>query len=547
MLKTILGLDLRVCAVKVVELRYGKEKSKVINWGMSEVPYELVDKHPEKEIAQAEALQKILAENRIRTKEAVLVLGGGDVLVKDYSMPIRSRGEAREAIRWKIRDEIGYPIEDAVIDFVALGPSSVEGETLFIASAAHKDTISRGLEIAREAGLKVVGAVPVPVALEHVFASELLKDAVVSMIYMGKRTTNMSFFKEGNLQFNREVPIGGEDITEAMTSILVSDAGKLELSHDQAEKIKRQYGIVTEEETQKVDIPMAQLMAVMRPALERIEDEILRTIEYYRGQIGDVPIQKIILTGGSAKTPHLPEFLSRGVGVEFEVTDPLKGLEVKEKIANKEALLVVAPQLSSALGVALSAFSEKPTVNLLPDEVKEKWKTLLRRHLNIREISIAYALILVLMYGYLLAQIFFTTARISDIKMRNDALRPKVTRLEEIERVVREEEGRRGIFKSIELTRIQIPEALEDISLSVTPSILLSEIKIVEAAREVRIKGMVFSKGGAAENILSKFMSNLAKSEGFAKVELVQAVKNGNYRYEAFDFELVGIVKKRER
>ena len=49
MAKTILGLDLRVCAVKVVEIRYGKEGARIINWGMSEVPYGLVDKHPEKE------------------------------------------------------------------------------------------------------------------------------------------------------------------------------------------------------------------------------------------------------------------------------------------------------------------------------------------------------------------------------------------------------------------------------------------------------------------------------------------------------------------
>ncbi|HTY13797.1 MAG TPA: type IV pilus assembly protein PilM [Candidatus Omnitrophota bacterium] len=544
--KSILGIDLRVCSVKVVEIKKGTKGYIIAGWGMEEVPIDLVDKHPEKEVAQARALQKIIAQNRIKTKEAVVVVGGSDVLVKKLSLPALSAGEAHEAIKWKIKDEISYPLEDAVVDFFPLRKVKGKDEVEYVAAVAHRETVTRVLDIMRMAQVKLLSIVPVPLAMKETFAEQMSSEEDVnSVIYIGRRTTNISFFKGRSFLFNREITLGGEDITKAMTSVVVSEEGRLELKFEEAEKIKTEYGIPIDLETYPKlgEIPLAHLQAVVRPALEKVEDELLRTLEYFKGQEGEVEIKKVILCGGSSRTPHLLEFLSSGLGLPFEYIDPIKDLIVDTRVKEKASLAAHSAQLAAALGAALSHYDKG--LNLLPEEIRDRWKLLVRKHSNPLELSIAIAVIMVCTYAFMFARTFYLKGQIDTVKDQINQLAPKLSRLEELEKAMREEEGRRGVFKTIELNRIKIPEVLEDISLNIPESIITNQISIVESSRSMVIKGTVFQKGDTAENILSKFIMELSSAPSFSNVELIQATKNDGYSYPAFDFEIDGQLKNR--
>lgn len=543
--ESILGIDLRVCSVKVVELKYSPQGYILTGWGMDEVSYDLAEKHPEREVAQAKALQNILSTNRIKTKEAVMVVGGGDVVVKRISMPALSHKEAYEAVKWKLKDEINFPLEAAVVSFVRTGksPSSGSAEQEYIAAVAHRDTVNRALEIAALVGLKLISVIPVPLALSEIYREEIAQE-VVSVIYMGRRTTNIGFFRDGILQFNREVPLGGEDITRAMTSLLVSEEGRLELKYDEAEKIKREHGIPLDISTypQLKNIPITHLQAVMRPALEKIQDEILRTIEYFKGQIGEVGIQKLFLTGGASKTPHFMEFLSSGLGLKMEAVDPLSKVTLDADLQGLTALKQSGQQLSAALGAAFSARTKG--LNLLPEEVRDRWKTLIRKHLNPVEISSVFTGLVLLLYLFIMWQTSSLQSNIKTVKGKIETLKPQLLRLEALERAMKEEEGRRGIFKSVELSRIKIPRVLMDLSLNLPRAILINGLNFSETEKKLRLTGTVFAVDGAPENILSNFILNLSTAPSFEKVELISAVKNTNYALEAYDFEVLGLIKR---
>lgn len=543
---TILGIDLRVTSVKVVEIKRGSKGFILNNWGMDEIPFELLDKHPDKEAAQAKIIQRILAVNRIQTREAVVLVGGPDVLVRQMSLPALSRGESREAIKWKMKDEIAYPLEEAVVDFIPLGkPVPGKAEIDFLAAAAHKETIHRVLEVGKLSGVSIRSIIPVPFAIKEVFSKEIAA-GITCLVYMGRRTTNISFFREGLLQLNREVPIGGEDITKAMTSVLVSEEGRLELKYDEAEKIKREYGIPVDLATYPKlgDIPISHLQAVVRPALEKIEDELLRTIEYYRSIAGDIKIEKVILTGGSSRTPHLLEFLSTGLGINFVTFDPLRDLIIDTRIREKGALTLAAPQVTGALGAALSYFTPR-NINLLPEEIRDRWKLFFKKHANPLELSILFVVLLALSYGLVFAQGYLVRSRIDSTKKAIEELKPKLTRLEELEKAVREEEGRMGIFKSIELNRVQLDAVMEDLSLNLPPAVLLTTLNFIEASRSANLSGIVFARGDTAENILSRFVLDLSRAPSFQKIELKQANRVEGYLMDAFTFEIAAQVKRK--
>lgn len=546
--KSVLGIDLRVCSVKVVELRKGTQGHVLTGWGMDEVPYDLVEKHPEKEVAQAKALQKIFAVNRIKTREAIMVIGGGDVIVKQVKMPLVSRNEAKEAIKWKMKDEITYALEEAIVDFVQVGkmlPGTTEVD--YLAAVAHKETVNRALDVAKMAGLRLASVIPVPLAVKEICLKQIMEggDSVVALIYMGRRTTNISFFKHGLLQLNREVPLGGEDITKAMTSLLVSEEGRLELKYDEAEKIKREYGIPIDISTYPKlgDIPITHLQAVVRPALEKIEDEILRTIEYYRGTAGEANIAKIIMTGGASNTPHLMEFLKLGLDIPFEPVNPLAEIIVDSRVREKGALTLASSQLSAALGGAVAYFGKG--VNLLPEEIREKWKLFLKKHSNPLEISLVFVVFMGLIYLLMLAQIGMLNGQISTVRKKIEELKPRLVRLEALELQRREEEGRRGIFQTIESTKIKIPAVMEDISLNLPEAVMLNSVVISEPTKQITLNGIVFAKGDSAENILSKFITNLSSAPSFEKVELVSATRADGFLFPAFSFDIVGVARKK--
>ncbi|KAF0134138.1 MAG: hypothetical protein FD145_894 [Candidatus Saganbacteria bacterium] len=544
--KSILGIDLRVCSVKVVEMLKGAKEYFISGWGMEELPPELADKHPEREVAQAKSLQKIMAVSRIKCREAIVVVGGADVLVKRINLPLLSHAEAREAIKWKIKDEITYPLENAVVDYIPISKIEGKDEFEFLTAVAQRETISRILEVLNLAKIRPVSIVPVALALAQTYREELTQDVIKAILYMGRKTINVGFFKGPKLLFNRDISIGGEDITKAMTSVVVSEEGKLELKFEEAEKIKLEYGIPVDLETfpKLGDIPIAQLQAVVRPALEKVEGEILRTLEYFKGQQGQVEVNKVIFCGGSSKTPHLMEFLSNGLGIKFEAIDPIKNIIVDSKAREKASLSIHASQLSAAIGAALSR--KVKGINLLPEEIRDRMKILIRKHSNPLEISVAFIVLLALVISSLFIQSFFLRTQINEVKNQINQIKPRLTRLEQLEKEVREEEGRKGIFKTIELNRIKIPEVLEDISFSLPEAVLLNEVAINELAKSIKIKGSAFQKGNTAENILSRFVLELSNANSFEKIELIQATKNDAFQIDAYDFEITGNIKRKK-
>src|SRR3989339_1702521 len=544
--KSILGIDIRVCSVKVVELKKGSSGWKVLNWGMEEIPYDLADKHPDKEINQAKVLKQILAANSFSSKEAIVVVGGNDVISKPVSMPRLSPEEMNEAVKWKIKDDISYHVEDAIVDFVALGKISPSGESDYLVSSASRFTIENVLQVIKDAGLQINSIITMPFALKALCLEYLSPDSVIPIVYFGRSSINISFFKGERLVLNREIPVGGGDNTKAMTAGLAFSEGRLELSFEEAEKIKREHGIPLDLETYpKLDkIPVAQLQAVVRPALEKIEDEFLRTIEYFKSQEGEILIQKILIMGGGSKTPNVLEFLSQRLGIPFERIENLSGLELAPGLTDKESFKFALPQLTAAIGAAM-VFSSR-TVNLLPLEIKDRKKILLKKYFKPVPIVSIIVIVLSLIYGLVYYLAYDAKRALESVDLKIAELKPRVARLEEVEKVMREEQGRRGIFKTIEFSRIEIPRVLEEISYNIPPSIMMESISFIEAKKEIRLSGISFDKGASSENVLSNFVLSLSNSPSFKKVELVNAVKNADFIYEALNFEISGVVGKRE-
>jgi type IV pilus assembly protein PilM len=522
--KTILGIDLRVAAVKVAEVEGGVLK----NFGMSEVPYELLDQHPQLEDAKVAALQKLLQENKIKTREAIVVLGGEESLLKIFSIPELVPAEAREAIKWKLTEELPYPIEEAIFDVCLMSKGGGLSEKVEYFTACMTNKLYREISyILSRAGLKLVGITVVPEALQELYRSELSREpkAITSIIYMGKRTTNISLFRGEIFEFNRELSIGGENLTRALAGLFVSPQGQKEISLEEAEKIKLKYGLPVDLETfPKLEgVPLNQLQANVRPTLEKIQSEIARTFEYYKGQTGERSIHKIILTGGASSTPHLKEFLSAGLGIPVTSPEPLPGLN---------------PQISVSLGAALTGTRR---INLLPEEIRFRRKILLQKFLRPPVLLSLFTGLLVLIYSFFYFQAFSLKGELNQINKKLTEFKPRLASLEAIEKTAREEEKRKQALKSYEQKGGRIPVILEEISRVIPESVTLNTLHL--SGNNLRLAGLVFKKDESAEAILSRFVLGLSLAKSLEEVRLISAAKNNTYTTETFNFEITARVK----
>jgi type IV pilus assembly protein PilM len=524
--KSILGIDLRVTSVKVVEIEKGAFK----NWGMTEVPHQLIDKHPQLEDAKADALRKIIQTNQIKSREAVAVVGGADTFVKVFTLSELPRGEIAEAIKWKFAEETPFPAEESLFDFYALPKSAAPTEKVDYAAACISRRLFLEVQyITRRAGLRLVGITVLPEALQELYREEITKteQKIISIIYLGKRTTNISIFRNGNFDFNRELSIGGENITLAMSGILVSPEGKVEVTPEQAEKIKTEHGVPINLETYPSlgNIPLTQLQAMVRPALEKIQTEISRTFEYYKGQTGEAAINRVILTGGSSLTPNLKEFLGEALGI------PVVTPEVVPKLH---------PRLSAALGAARTDLRR---LNLVPEEIKHRWKILGQKLTRPQVLLPSCIGLLALIYFSFWLQAAVLRNELANIQKKLEAHKPRLARLEAIQQASQEEEKIKLAFRSYEEKSTRLPLILEELSRFIPESAFLTRLNL--SPNEIHLFGTIFKKGDAAENILSRYVLALSRSPVFDDVQLVQATKNYDYTIEAFNFEIVAKVKER--
>jgi type IV pilus assembly protein PilM len=526
--RSILGIDLRVASVKLVEIDRKDQGFTLKNWGMTEVPFQLIDKHPQLEDAKADALKKLLQTSKIKSREAVIIAGGNETFVKLYTLADMPRSEAAQAIRWKLAEEIPYPIEEAVFDFYPTPRGEAFTEKVdYVAACTNRKTYLEAAYILGKAGIKLVGITVLPEGLQELYKAELTgpDDKITSILYMGKRTTNISIYRHGVFEFNRELPIGGENITRAMSGILVSPEGRIEVSPEEAERIKVEYGVPINLDTfpKLGEIPISQLQAMVRPALEKMQSEVARTFEYYKGQTGEGTINKIILTGGSSLTPNLREFIAAGLGIPVISPEPLPKLN---------------PRLTAALGAALSSTAR---INLLPEDVKYRWKIIAKKFFKPQFLVSAFCAFLAVIYLFFWLQGFALQTEVRRIQQKLDELKPRLSRLDAIERSTKEEEKRRLTIRTFEQKRNKVPRILEEISRLIPESGAINTLNLNQT--DLHFWGIIFKRGEAAETLLSRFVLQLSISPLFSNIQLVQAVKNDDYSTESFNFEITGKIK----
>jgi len=361
------GLDLGSSSIKLIELEQTATGVRLLNSLIQEFP----SAQGPQAIDRLGWLQAALKE--FGAKDVHLAVSGPEVVIRRIKVPPMSKGELAEAVKWQVKDELPFPIHEAVLDFEVLGEvwdKDVKKLDVLVA-AASKSFVQDQINVVERAGSNVASVSHAGLALWQAVRSLSPERATgsVALVEIGAEQTHAAIFKDGSPRLARDLPIGSAHLTQAMAGVTVSERGEVSLDWEKAEAVKRRYGILTEhaQGTTEEGFPIEQLAALMRSVLENLLTELARLFDFYKVHLDETGITRVLLVGGGASLKHIQTFLSEGLVVHVELYDPLAHLEGRMQELEQPQQMDGGPRLAVAVGAALA---HGQGLDLVPQERK---------------------------------------------------------------------------------------------------------------------------------------------------------------------------------
>ncbi len=360
--ETTIGVSISPHVINITEVTRGGEKTVIESYDSIEIPVDL-----EKEQADAfiiDALKKHFSSVKDKKAGVYSLISGSEVIIRRMQLPKIAKKDLLEAIKWEIKTHLPFAIETAVINYSVLGEIKLKDMTKLdlLVAAVQRSSVDRTRTLFEKAGIRLEGLSIAPFAFWNLLkgTSILKKDKRTALIEVGSENTKIAFFDGENLEFYRELPVGGIHFTRSMIGQFVSDKWQMNLNYAQAEEMKRKYGIPEESTADLTDdgLPLKQIYQVMRPTLRRFLNEIGRSFGYYKEQFSKTSIDRVILAGGSAKMKNLDVHLSSELGVNIEKIEELIKIDKGQQVQDQELMLRTLPHIAIAIGAALSQAKE---------------------------------------------------------------------------------------------------------------------------------------------------------------------------------------------
>ena len=333
--QNIIGLDIGLSSVKLVEAQVTPRAVKVLHAAIGEYP--VMDTGLKPEVVTS-TLKTLIRQERIKGRNAIATIGGESVFIKYLYLPPTPEKELAEMVKWEIERSGLFSSKDSAYDF-DIQREFIDDKgnvkTEILVGAVKKSILNNYLQIIQKAGLRPVGITIKPLAylnllkMSNPAGAGPKTDETIALIDLGKIYSSLVIMREGRSILFREMTVGANEITNEISEIL-------NISWETAEKLKQGIGFTGESPAERLreELPrelLAELSSqggikeisnAMRPVLEKLLSEIERTIGYFHRQFPQESLKYLYITGGGGQLRNIETFLSEGFHL------PVKRLEI---------------------------------------------------------------------------------------------------------------------------------------------------------------------------------------------------------------------------
>jgi type IV pilus assembly protein PilM len=358
--KRFLGIDVGTSYVKVVEIYKAGRLKKLENYGQvssavfQRRPFRTSEKNTLRLSNQdiAQAIMSIIDEAAIKTKQAIFSIPDFSSFFTSFDLPPMTREELPEAVGYEARQHIPLPLADVVLDWQIIKSTPVEGKKIrfkVLLVAVPNDVVSQYQEIARLSQLELVALEAEVFSLMRALTKASNNKGgnkggnkgvgPVAIVDIGAKTTTCTVIDEEVIKTSHSFDMSGNDLAAAL-------AKEFEVDFNEAEKIKKQYGLRSDmgEDSQTV-------RGILLPLAEAISEEVKGVLDnFYQQEKKEV--KKIIIAGGTSLLPGLKEYFKESfAGKEIEIGNPFSGISYPAVL--EKTLTSMGPSFAIATGAAL--------------------------------------------------------------------------------------------------------------------------------------------------------------------------------------------------
>ena len=303
------------------------------------------------------ALRELSHRHKFSGK-ATLIIPGNQVLTKTIRIPQVESSKRAQIIAFEAQQNIPYPLHEVVWDTQVIGDDGVETEVLFIACKSNTiDDFCRNVSAAGLTAEKISAAT----VLDYNTLQYSYEDPDDSLVInIGARSTNLLFCNADGF-FVRNIALGGNSLTQNIADSL----GK---PFTQAEAIKHKF-FGGEADYSDDEAGAKALTSAADSFMQRMSQEITRSIVNYRRQRKGAAPKRILLNGRGALLKGLTEQLERTQKVDVVFFDALQNVTLDGSIeADMEVLRLQAGEIVGEACVGL--VPNGAGVNLLPESIQ---------------------------------------------------------------------------------------------------------------------------------------------------------------------------------
>jgi type IV pilus assembly protein PilM len=337
-----LGVDIGTTSIKVVEVKAGKDRPQIVNYGILESSGYLARANQALQTSSlkifesdvAELLKAVIHEMGGATKNAVASIPSFAAFMTVLDFPKMKKEETEKAIQYQAKQYVPLPLSEVALDWLKVGDftddNGFEHQKMLLISVPLEQ-IKKYQRIFASAGLSLGTLEIESLSIARIFGNDPTPTIIVDI---GSRSTNIVFLENGQLVWNAQSDYASSSLTQNL-------AASLKINVLRAEELKKERGILGTG-------PNRELSTIMIPFLDVIINEVRKTQFAYQNQFPSAKkTERMILSGGGANLLGIEQYFEKEFAFPVIKANPFANFECPP------AIQPLIPELDPVMSVAL--------------------------------------------------------------------------------------------------------------------------------------------------------------------------------------------------
>jgi len=331
------ALDISSSTIKVAETKIKGNSYELLAFGETKTPVSLQSDSTADEAMLVSAIKQLLIDSQIQSQKAYIALPESSVYTRVIQMPILEEQELQNALKFEAEQYIPFPMDEIYLEHQILYqpdkkvPNAKMDILLVAAKKFMVDRLIRVAELCEVAPLVIETAL---LSVIRCLQTQIGKNALV--VDSGENSTNVAIIIDGLIKQTSSIPTSGKSLTRAI-------AQSFSLPENQAKQYKHTYGL----DSSLLEGKIAQSL---QSPVTAISNHILKNLRFAGTLMSNGKINQVVLSGGTALLPNLPQYLLSQLDVEVNIANPLINC-VNSNLPQQ--LVSAAPRFSTVIGLAL--------------------------------------------------------------------------------------------------------------------------------------------------------------------------------------------------